>query len=131
MTKLTAMMVIEMHDYLIETDGGEPGIRDMGTLEYLVDSINLEAELFRKAAWALYLADRHPFWDGQKRTAFQLSDFILRDAGYHIHAEDEIIRALIKIAEYKCNIEKIARWVRRKAQPGWKAAGSYILDSLL
>ena len=107
MAKLTAMMVIEVHDYLIETDGGEPGIRDMWTLEYLVDSINHEGELFRKAAWALYLADRHPFWDGQKRTAFQLSDFILRDAGYHIHAEDEeIIRALIKIAEYNAILRR-------------------------
>ena len=117
MIRLTAKMVIEMHDYLIGTEGGEPGIRDIGTLEYLVDNINREEDIFTKAAWALFLADRHPFWDGQKRTAFQLSDLILRDSGYHIHAEgEEIIRALIKIAEYKCNITKILKWVRRKAR---------------
>ena len=117
MIRLTAEMVIEMHDYIIETEEGEPGIRDMGTLEYLIDNINYETNLFKKAAWALFLADRHPFWDGQKRTAFQLSDLLLRDSGYHIHAEDEeIIQALIKIAEYNCDIEKITRWVHKKAR---------------
>jgi death-on-curing protein len=117
MIRLTSKMVIEMHDYLIEIEGGEPGFRDIGTLDYLMDNINHEEDLFKKAAWALFLADRHPFWDGQKRTAFQLADLILRDFGYHIHAEDEeIIQALIKIAEYKCDIEKITRWVRRRAR---------------
>ncbi len=117
MIRLTTKKVMEVHDYLIETEGGEPGIRDIGTLEYLIENINREDDAFEKAAWALLLADRHPFWDGQKRTAFQLADLILRDAGYHIHAEDdEIIQALTKIAEYKCDIPKILKWVRRKAR---------------
>ena len=117
MIRLTAKMVVEIYDYLIETEGGEPGIRDVGTLDYLIDNINFEEDLFKKAAWALFLADRHPFWDGQKRTALQLSDLILRESGYHIHAEDEeIIQMLIKIAEYKCNIERITRWIQRRGR---------------
>lgn len=117
MIRLTAKMVVEIQDYLIETEGGEPGIRDVGTLDYLIDNINFEEDLFKKAAWALFLADRHPFWDGQKRTALQLSDLILRESGYHIHAEDEeIIQMLIKIAEYKCNIERITRWIQRRGR---------------
>ena len=88
MINLTVEMVKKIHDYLIETEGGESGVRDIGTLEYLVNNINCEEDLFRKAAWALMLADWHPFWDGQKRTALQLADLILRDGGYHIHAED-------------------------------------------
>jgi len=50
MIRLTAKMVTEMHGYIIETEGGEPGIRDMGTLEYLIDNINYEQDLFKKAA---------------------------------------------------------------------------------
>jgi death-on-curing protein len=63
------------------------------------------------------LADRHPFWDGQKRTALQLADLILRDGGYHIHAEDEeLIQVLTRIAEYKCDLKKILRWIQKKAR---------------
>jgi death-on-curing protein len=117
MIRLTVEMVKKIHDYLIETEGGEPGVRDAGTLEYLVDNINCEENLFRKAAWALLLADRHPFWDGQKRTALQLADLILRDGGYHIHAEDEeLIQALTRLAEYKCDLKKILRWIQKKAR---------------
>jgi hypothetical protein len=50
MIRLTVEMVKKIHDYLIETEGGEPGVRDIGTLEYLVNSINCEENLFRKAA---------------------------------------------------------------------------------
>ena len=64
MIRLTTKKVKEIHDYLIETEGGEPGIRDVGTLEYLIENINREDNAFEKAAWALLLADRHPFWDG-------------------------------------------------------------------
>jgi len=39
--------------------------------------INHETDLFRKATYALFLAERHPFWDGQKRMAFMLADGIL------------------------------------------------------
>ncbi|WP_424431454.1 type II toxin-antitoxin system death-on-curing family toxin [Methanothrix sp.] len=117
MINLTVEMVKKIHDYLIETEGGESGVRDIGTLEYLVNNINCEEDLFRKAAWALMLADWHPFWDGQKRTALQLADLILRDGGYHIHAEDEeLIQVLTIIAEYKCNLKKILRWVQKKAR---------------
>jgi len=48
MIRLTAKMVTEMHGYIIETEGGEPGIRDMGTLEYLIDNINYEQDLFKR-----------------------------------------------------------------------------------
>jgi death-on-curing protein len=64
-----------------------------------VDLINGEEDVFRRAASALYLADRHPFWDGQKRTAFYLADMILRVEGHYIHEDqDKIIFILTKIA---------------------------------
>lgn len=106
---------------LMET-GGEPGIRDPGTLHFLVDAINRETDVIRKAALALFLAYRHPFWDGQKRTAFELADTLLREHGYYFDRidKDEIIRVMRKIAEYDCpeddEIGTIAKWVRRKVQ---------------
>lgn len=82
MEELTEKKVMQIHDFLIEETGGDPSIRDPATLYFLVEAINYETNLFRKAAQALFLADRHPFWDGQKRTAFMLADEILRERGY-------------------------------------------------
>lgn len=57
--KITAEMAIEFHD-LLGPDLEVQGIRDRATLDYIVDRINGEEDVFRRAAWALYLADRHP-----------------------------------------------------------------------
>lgn len=122
MEELTVVMVIQIHDYLIEETGGSPGIRDHGTLYFIVDAINHEKDVFRKAAQALFLADRHPFWDGQKRTAYELADSILRENGYCFDKSDkaEIMSVLKKIAEYQCpegdEIDTITRWVKRKVR---------------
>jgi death-on-curing protein len=119
MEKLTEKKVIQIHDFLIEEIGGEPGVRDSATLSFIVDAINYESDLFRKAAQALFLADRHPFWDGQKRTAFELADLILRQTGYCFDRSDkaEIMRVMIRIAEYRCpeeeELEAIAKWVKK------------------
>jgi death on curing protein len=118
MEEITEKKIIQIHDFLIEEMGGEPGIRDSGTLSFIVEAINYESDPFRKAAQALFLAERHPFWDGQKRTAFELSDFILRQNGYRFDRIDitEIIRVLVRIAQYTCpegkEIDKIARWIK-------------------
>lgn len=119
MEKLTEKKVIQIHDFLIEEMGGEPGVRDPATLSFIVDAINYEQDLFRKTAQALFLADRHPFWDGQKRTAFELADLILRQNGYCFDRSDkaEIMREMVRIAEYRCpegeEIDTIAKWVKK------------------
>ena len=119
MDELTDKKVIQIHDFLIEEMGGEPGIRDPATLYFVVEAINYETDLFRKAAQALFLADRHPFWDGQKRTAFELADLILRQNGYRFDRSDmaEIMRVMIRIAEYRCpegeELGAIAKWVKK------------------
>jgi len=119
MEEITEKKVIQIHDFLIEEMGGEPGIRDPATLSFMVEAINYEADLFRKAAQALFLAERHPFWDGQKRTAFVLADDILREKGYCFDKKDkaEIMRVMIRIAQYTCpegeEIDKIAKWVKK------------------
>lgn len=119
MEELTEKKIIQIHDFLIEGTGGNPGIRDSATLYYLVEAINHETDLFRKAAQALFLAERHPFWDGQKRTAFVLADYILREMGYCFDKKDkaEIMRVMVRIAQYTCpeeeEIDTIAKWLKK------------------
>jgi death-on-curing protein len=120
MEDLKEKKVIQIHDFLIEETGGELGIRDPATLFFVVEAINREQDVFRKAAQALFLADRHPFWDGQKRTAFELADLILRQDGYCFDRSDrtEIVRVMVKIAEYRCpegeEIDAIVKWIKKK-----------------
>ena len=119
MEELTEKKIIQIHDFLIEETGGNPGIRDSATLYFLVEAINHETDLFRKAAQALFLAERHPFWDGQKRTAFVLADYILRERGYCFDKKDkaEIMRVMVRIAQYTCpegeEIDTIAKWLKK------------------
>jgi len=54
MEKLTEKKIIQIHDFLIEEMGGEHGVRDPATLSFIVDAINCELDLFRKAAQALF-----------------------------------------------------------------------------
>jgi death-on-curing protein len=122
MSKLTEEVVIQIHDFLIEETGGLPGVRDPGALYFLVRAINAETDVLRKAAIALFLADRHPFWDGQKRTAFELADSFLREAGYYFDRSDKerIEKMMKRIAEYECpegeEVEAILKWVRKVAR---------------
>lgn len=109
-------MVKEVHDRYIGSLVLN-GVFNEGTLDYVIDRINNETNIYRRAAWALYMADLHPFNDGQKRTAWVIADLILRTDDQYIHVDsEERLRALTKIAKYKCNIEKIETWVRKKAR---------------
>lgn len=73
---------------------------------YLVDQVNCERDIFTKASLALNIVITcHPFMDGNKRTAFQLAELILSGDDYHIQADlGEKVRALTRIAEYKCSV---------------------------
>jgi death-on-curing protein len=111
MIEITAEMVISIHDGLIQLEGGTLGILDRGTLDCLVE----------KATWALCIAKYHPFYDGQKRTAFTLAAIILRSHGYYLSRsdDDELYNTLIKIAEYKCSTRQIELWLKRMRRKWW------------
>ncbi len=117
MTELNAQKIIEIHDCIIDRYGGTHGILNLVTIDFVVYLLNKETCVFEKAAIALEkIITGHPFIDGHKRTAFQVADLILREEGYHIHTDDdEILNFLLKIAEYKCTVEKIRKWLKRKS----------------
>jgi death-on-curing protein len=79
-------MVLSIHARQIERFGGTPGVRDEGLLEsalaqpqatfggqFLHPTINEQA-----AAYLYHIAMNHPFIDGNKRTAFAVTDTFLR-----------------------------------------------------
>ncbi len=110
---LTSEKILEIHKLVIGNFGGTDGVLCQGTIDYLVDQINAEPDLFSKAALALHIvANCHPFLDGNKRSAFQISELILSCEGCAITANEEtIIRMLLRIASYECQVDDVNNWL--------------------
>ena len=82
MEKFIVKRIIEIHDDIIKEYGGTSGLLTQGTLELLVYKVNREKDVFKQAALTLHtIAAQHPFFDGNKRTAFATAENILRDTG--------------------------------------------------
>ncbi len=117
MEELNAQRIIEIHDDIIKEYGGTGGLLIQGTLELLVYKVNREKDVFKRAALVLHtIAAQHPFFDGNKRTAFVTAENVLGEAGYFLDAgDDEIVELMRKIAEYKHTVKTIENWIREKA----------------
>lgn len=89
--------VLELHDDQIYSFGGTPGVRDEGLLEsalaqpqatfggqFLHSTISEQA-----AAYLYHIAMNHPFIDGNKRTAFGVTDTFLRLNGCTLNLTDD------------------------------------------
>lgn len=76
--------------YVIET------VQDIGNEEKSYRDV-----IVRKSAYVLYsLVRNHPFWDGNKRTAFAIATFILEANGFELNVEkDESIEFVLEIAK--------------------------------
>jgi death-on-curing protein len=117
--ELTTEYILILHDDIIDMHGGIKGVLNQGTIEHLVYLLGRKKDVFKNAALALEkIIAGHPFMDGNKRTAFEVADIILRTEMYHIHADqEEIINILLRIAKYECTAVKIEKWLRKVARP--------------
>ncbi|MEG4487239.1 type II toxin-antitoxin system death-on-curing family toxin [Microcoleus sp. D2_18a_B4] len=95
--------VLELHDDQISSFGGTPGVRDEGLLEsalaqpqatfggqFLHPTISEQA-----AAYLYHLAMNHPFIDGNKRSAFAVTDTFLRLNGCALNLTDDGVYDLV------------------------------------
>lgn len=119
MIELTTQEIIQIHNIIVELDKGtpeySPGVREMGTLENLVEhQLAPENDLFKNAALALYsITARHAFYNGNKRTGFGIASIILESERYHITASRvNRLNFLLKIASYEATLEDIERWLK-------------------
>jgi len=96
-------MVLSIHARQIERFGGTPGVRDEGLLEsalaqpqatfggqFLHPTISEQA-----AAYLYHIAMNHPFIDGNKRTAFAVTDTFLRLNGCALNLTDDKVYDLV------------------------------------
>jgi len=117
MEKLSVEKIIEIHNDIIEDFGGELGVRDLATIEYLIYRLERKSSVFHKAAIALHaICTDHPFIDGNKRTAFVVADNLLKESGYRIQAtDDEVVSFMLEVAQYTHTMESVKKWIKKSA----------------
>jgi len=111
-------MVLSIHARQIERFGGTPGVRDEGLLEsalaqpkatfggqFLHPTISEQA-----AAYLYHIAMNHPFIDGNKRTAFAVTDTFLRLNGCTLNLTDDRAYDLVmRVARGTMTKEELSR----------------------
>ncbi len=95
--------------YVIET------VRDIGNEEKSYRDV-----IVRKSAYTLYsLVRNHPFWDGNKRTAFAIATFIMEANGFELNAEEnEAIKFVLEIAKGNIDLKDVEKWISNRLGKG-------------
>lgn len=118
---LTATQILFIHARLIDTTGGEHGVRDLGLLESAVarpqatfDGADLYPDLWQKTAALMEsLAQNHPFVDGNKRTAITAAGLFLLQNGRRLQTTNEILEQFtLRVVNERPSLDDIAAWFR-------------------
>lgn len=112
-------VVWAIHEAQLAEHGGGIGVRDAGLLaSALTRPVNLDA--FSKpgaiecaAAYGFGLSRKHPFVDGNKRTAFVCMELFLVLNGYQLEATDvDCVQTMLAIAAGELDEPGLAAWLR-------------------
>jgi len=115
--------VVILHEKLIATTGGSPGLRDAGLLESAVlgcyqsfDDIELYPTIIEKAArMAFTLCKNHPFIDGNKRVAVTSMLVILRlNKTTLLYTQEELVALGLGIANGNIDYDEIVTWISER-----------------
>ena len=129
MRQLSLPELLWLHDRLLQTSGGTPGVRDLGQIEAALaqprasfDTADLYPDLLAKAAVLCFgLVRGHGFIDGNKRIGHAAMEMLLLLNGATLNADvDEQERVILAVADGSLSREAFERWVREHAvlQPG-------------
>ncbi len=123
---LTLDEVLALHQDQIQRYGGSPGLREPALLSSALGAVAatfggrfLHQSLFEMAAANLfYLAQNHPFVDGNKRTALAAALAFLWMNDLEIEAsEDELTDLVLGVAEGRTNKAEVAVFLKTRARP--------------
>lgn len=116
--------VLAIHDEQIREHGGLAGVRDMPLLQSaLAQPQNLEAYenpdiADLAAAYAVGIARNHAFLDGNKRTAWVVTETFLLKNGYELIASDrDGVMTMLAVADGTMSEPELAIWVRTYIRP--------------
>jgi death-on-curing protein len=117
-------VVLALHEEHLAEHGGPIGMRDYGLLQAALarprhlaayESSDIAA---LAAAYGYGLVRNHPFTDGNKRTAFVVTELFLALNGYILAAEDAAcVITLLRLAEGSLSEKEFADWIRLHTIP--------------
>ncbi len=115
---VTTADALFFHQQLIERYGGAAGVRDLGALESALHRPQTgyyDTVIHQAAALLESLVHNHPFVDGNKRTAFAVTDVFLRINGHRVTADSAAVyRRFIKLMDQgKFDMEHLVPWLEQ------------------
>jgi death on curing protein len=116
---LSESAIIWMHEYMIRSYGGRPGILNSSALSSAVSGPQWRWKYLNStilelaAAYAFYLVKDHAFVDGNKRTARMAMIVFLKYHGIKIIVtEDALLESILDIESGKMSREELAVWLQ-------------------
>lgn len=123
---LTLDEVLALHEDQIRRYGGSPGLRDSGLLSSALGAVSatFEGKLLHQglfemaAAYLFYLAQNHPFVDGNKRTALAAALTFLWMNDVAVEAEEGALTDLVLgVARGETTKAEVAVFLQEHSQP--------------
>jgi death-on-curing protein len=119
--------VARLHEEIVMITGGEQGFVSPSNLAYVLETAKDIGEnlseanaIVRKSGYLLFnLVNLHPFLDGNKRTAFEVTKDFLNLNGWKFDPqEDDAFATLISISKGDSDAATTERWVARNLSKG-------------
>ncbi len=93
--------------------GLEDSVLNSAAIQGFCDALEYYPSSISKAALAIdYIANFHPFVEGNKRTAFEVAVALLRKGGLELNDDDETFNFIKDVAWGKYDREDIEVWLR-------------------
>ncbi len=117
-------IVHAIHDEQIAEHGGLPGMRDVSLLQSALARPQNLCNYKKKpdiadlaASYGYGIASNHPFNDGNKRTAFVVTELFLALNGFKLVADDaSCVLTMLDVAAGKILEQDFAVWIRENIE---------------
>ena len=119
--------VLHLHEKIIEMAGGEQGFVSQSNLAYVLETVEdigddlpEKEAIIRKSGYLLFnLISLHPFLDGNKRTAFEVTKNLLKLNGWRFEpVEDDAFTQLLSISRGESDPQATELWIARNLSRG-------------